>query len=90
MAVEADGDLPAPGCAAVGDQGRAVLTDRAYGIVGPARLRASLWVMAETDVILTPDQRVRVFISSTLRQGPPPRSVTTRRRWPPAAAWSRC
>jgi predicted ATPase/class 3 adenylate cyclase len=30
------------------------------------RPRASLWVMAETDVILTPDQRVRVFISSTL------------------------
>jgi hypothetical protein len=30
------------------------------------RLRASLGVMAETDVILTPDQRVRVFISSTL------------------------
>src|SRR5215468_1194620 len=31
-----------------------------------AWLRASLWVMADTDVILTPDQRVRVFISSTL------------------------
>jgi predicted ATPase/class 3 adenylate cyclase len=30
------------------------------------RLRVSLVVMAETDVILTPDQRVRVFISSTL------------------------
>jgi hypothetical protein len=25
-------------------------------------------VMAETDVILTPDQRVRVFISSTLEE----------------------
>jgi hypothetical protein len=29
-------------------------------------LRTSLEVMAATDVILTPDQRVRVFISSTL------------------------
>jgi hypothetical protein len=30
------------------------------------RLRLACEVMAETDVILTPDQRVRVFISSTL------------------------
>jgi hypothetical protein len=28
----------------------------------------SLWVMAETDVIRTPDQRVRVFVSSTLQE----------------------
>ena len=42
-----------------------------YGI-GPASSSASglprLWVMAETDVIRTPDQRVRVFVSSTLRE----------------------
>src|SRR6516225_582225 len=30
--------------------------------------RTSLWVMSETDVIHTPDQRVRVFVSSTLTE----------------------
>ena len=29
-------------------------------------LRSSLWVMSKTDMIRTPDQRVRVFVSSTL------------------------
>src|SRR5436190_10657469 len=37
-------------------------------IFATRRLRASLGVMAEPDVILTPDQRVRVFISSTLEE----------------------
>jgi predicted ATPase len=35
-------------------------------IVATAPLRSSLWVMAESDVIRTPDQRVRVFVSSAL------------------------
>jgi hypothetical protein len=33
-----------------------------------ARLGSAGEVMAETDVILTPDQQVRVFISSTLEK----------------------
>jgi hypothetical protein len=32
------------------------------------QLRASLWVMSETATIRTPDQRVRVFVSSTLTE----------------------
>ena len=43
-----------------------------------ARLRASLGVMAETDLILTPDQRVRVFISSTLEELAAERSAARR------------
>jgi hypothetical protein len=35
-------------------------------IVATAPLRGSLWVMAGPDVIRTPDQRVRVFVSSAL------------------------
>jgi predicted ATPase len=35
-------------------------------IVATARLRSSLWAMAEPDMIRTPDQRVRVFVSSAL------------------------
>jgi predicted ATPase len=35
-------------------------------IVAAGALRSSLWVMAGPDVIRTPDQRVRVFVSSTL------------------------
>jgi predicted ATPase len=35
-------------------------------IAAAAPLRGSLWVMAGPDVIRTPDQRVRVFVSSTL------------------------
>ena len=32
------------------------------------RVRISLWVMSETGAIRTPDQRVRVFVSSTLTE----------------------
>jgi hypothetical protein len=35
-------------------------------IFATAPLRSSLWAMAEPDMIRTPDQRVRVFVSSTL------------------------
>jgi hypothetical protein len=35
-------------------------------IFAAAPLRSSLWAMAEPDVIRTPDQRVRVFVSSAL------------------------
>ena len=35
-------------------------------------------VMAKTDVILTPDQRVRVFISSTLEELAPERAAARR------------
>ena len=35
-------------------------------IVAPVPLRGSVWMMAEPDVIRTPDQRVRVFVSSAL------------------------
>jgi hypothetical protein len=35
-------------------------------IVAAAPLHSSLWVMAEPDMIRTPDQRVRVFVSSVL------------------------
>ena len=35
-------------------------------IVAAALLHSSLWVMAEPDMIRTPDQRVRVFVSSVL------------------------
>jgi predicted ATPase len=37
-------------------------------IVAAAPLRSSVWVMSGPDVIRTPDQRVRVFVSSSLRE----------------------
>jgi hypothetical protein len=37
-------------------------------IFATAPLRSSLWAMAEPDMIRTPDQRVRVFVSSSLRE----------------------
>jgi predicted ATPase len=37
-------------------------------IVAAAPLRSSVWVMSGPDVIGTPDQRVRVFVSSTLTE----------------------
>jgi hypothetical protein len=41
---------------------------RAHVIVAAAPLRSSVWVMSGPDVIRTPDQRVRVFVSSTLTE----------------------
>src|SRR5262249_29672454 len=38
------------------------------GILDLAGAAIGCWAMAETDVIRTPDQRLRVFVSSTLRE----------------------
>jgi Domain of unknown function (DUF4062) len=48
---------------AVGERLGAPLTE---GPLAGAAARSSLWVMAGPDMIRTPDQRVRVFVSSAL------------------------
>jgi predicted ATPase len=44
-------------------------------VAAVARPRGSLWVMAEPDTIRTPDQRVRVFVSSALGELAPERQA---------------